>query len=193
MGRPLSHVDPTHLWWPSSDIYIPGTLHLTPNPGGLITDYTWAEDSCSWPSSAVVLVPAPGGAPPHMGLFSCAVRVIQVNGLWSGPKVTNKCSRDSCATVNLSAHHVSFTHTPAVITDGGPWALVKNLHSSHTAMAPLCQMELWGLWGESIMTTVTFIKEIRFISFLLGALNQTVGAVHIQSSEAAGWDKQSLI
>ena len=46
------------------------------------------------------------------------------------------------STAQLPAHHVGIIQVPAVITDGAPGALVKDLHSPGAGTAPVHQAEL---------------------------------------------------
>ena len=97
---------------------------------------------------AVVLPPAPGRAPPHVGLLSCAPHVVQPNGPWSRPKRRRDSGIEGFSTAHLSAHHAGIVQVPAVITDGAPGALVKDLHSPGAVTAPVHQAELSAVWGE---------------------------------------------
>ncbi|KAG8509103.1 Antigen WC1.1, partial [Galemys pyrenaicus] len=63
---------------------------------------------------------------------------------FSLPPPTNEhrpCT-EGLPTAQLSAHHVGIRQVPAVITDGAPGALVKDLHSAGAAMASVHQAEL---------------------------------------------------
>lgn len=91
---------------------------------------------------AVMLPPAPGRALPQVGLLSCAVHVIQPDGVRSPPEVSRHGGVDGFSTAQLSAHHVGIVQVPAVVTDGAPGAPVKDLHSAGAATAPVHQAKL---------------------------------------------------
>ena len=121
----------------------PAFLELSILPaGGQWTDHTWADDSCILAMITVVLPPALGRAPPHVGLLSCALHVVQPNGPWSCPKGGRDSDIEGFSTALLSAHHAGIVQVPAVITDGTPGALVKDLHSPGTGTASVHQAEL---------------------------------------------------
>ena len=121
----------------------------TPTPNcGQCDAQTWADDPSILLVSAVVLPPAPGRARPHMGLISSAVQVIQPDGPWPCPEVSRPRGIDSWSTVQLPAHHVGIVQVPAVITDGAPGALVKDLHSPGAGTTPVYQAKLSAVWGE---------------------------------------------
>ncbi|KAG8512283.1 Antigen WC1.1, partial [Galemys pyrenaicus] len=52
----------------------------------------------------------------------------QPGGPWFLPKVSRGHGVEGLPTAQLSAHHVGLRQVPAVITDGAPGALVKDLH-----------------------------------------------------------------
>ena len=109
---------------------------------------TWADDPSILLVSAVVPPPPPGRAPPHMGLLSCAVQVVQPDWAWSCPEVSRPRGTAGFSTAQLPAHHVGIVQVPVVITDGAPGALVKDLHSPGTGTAPIHQAELSTVWRE---------------------------------------------
>ena len=49
---------------------------------------------------------------------------------------------EGISTAQLPAHHAGIVQVPAVITDGAPGALVKNLHSSGAATTSVHQADL---------------------------------------------------
>ena len=118
------------------------------------TDHTWADDSCILAMIAVVLPPAPGRAHPHVGLLSCALHVAQPNGPWSRPKGRRSSGFEGFSTAQLSAHHAGIVQVPAVITDGAPGAMVKDLHSPGAGTPPVHEAELSATWGERNGTRV---------------------------------------
>ena len=97
---------------------------------------------------AVVLLPSPGRAPPHLGLLSSAVHFIQPDGPWSRPERGRDSGVQGFSTAQLPAHHAGIVQVPAVITDGAPGALVKNLHSSGAATTSVHQADLSTVWAE---------------------------------------------
>ena len=115
---------------------------------GQCTAQTWADDPCILLVSAVVPPPASGRAPPQVRLISCAVQVVQPDGPWSCPKVSRPRGIEGFSTAQLPAHHTGIVQVPAVITDGTPGALVKDLHSPSTVTAPIHQAEQSAVWGE---------------------------------------------
>ena len=121
----------------------------SPPACGLCVAPTWADDPRVLLVSAVMLPPAPGRALPHVGLISCAVQVVQPDGSWSRPKVSRPCGIEGFSTAQLPAHHTGIVQVPAVITDGAPGALVKDLHSPGTGTAPVHQAELSAVWERN--------------------------------------------
>ena len=109
---------------------------------------TWADDPRVLLVSAVVPPPAPGRALPHVRLISCAVQVVQPDGSWSRPKVSRPHGIEGFSTPHLPAHHAGIDQVPAVITDGAPGTLVKDLHSPSAGTTPVHQAELSAIWGE---------------------------------------------
>ena len=120
------------------------TLPLTCGQCGVLT---WADDPCVLLVSAVVPPPTPGRAPPHVGLISRAVQVVQPDGPWPCPEVSRPRGIEGFSTAQLPAHHAGIVQVPAVITDGAPGALVKDLHSPGAGTAPVHQAELSAVWG----------------------------------------------
>ena len=115
----------------------------TPPPAcGQCAAQTWADDPRVLLVSAVVPPPASGRAPPHVGLIS-----IRPDGPWSHPEVSRPRGIEGFSTAQLPAHHVGIVQVPAVITDGAPGALVKDLHSPGAGTAPVHQAELSAVWG----------------------------------------------
>ena len=98
--------------------------------------------------TTIVLSPVPSRAIPHLGLLSSTVHIVQPDGPWSCPEVSRPQGTEGFSTAQLPAHHVSIVQVPAVITDGAPGALVKDLHSPGAASTPIHQAELSAAWGE---------------------------------------------
>ena len=138
---------PPVFYCPSDQTPAFSELSILP-AGGQWTDHTWADDSCILPMITVVLPPASGRAVPHVRLLSCALHVVQPNGPWSRPKGGRDRGIEGFSTALLSAYHAGIVQVPAVITDGTPGALVKDLHSPGTGTAPIHQAELSAAWGE---------------------------------------------
>ena len=128
-----------------SDPRPPGP-HPSPSLWTVCTQ-TWADDPRVLLMSAVVLLPALGRARPHVRLISSAVQVVQPDGSWSRPKVSRPRGIEGFSTAQLPAHHAGIVQVPAVITDGAPGALVKDLHSPGAGTAPVHQAELSAVWG----------------------------------------------
>lgn len=97
---------------------------------------------------AVVLLPSPGRAPPHLGLLSSAVHFIQPDGPWSHPEEGRDSGVQGFSTAQLPAHHAGIVQVPVVITDGAPGALVKDLHSPRAATTSIHQADLSAVWAE---------------------------------------------
>ena len=131
----------------------------SPPACGLCVAPTWADDPSILLVSAVMLPPTPGRALPHVRLISCAVQVIQPDGSWSRPEVSRPRGIEGFSTAQLPAHHVGIVQVPAVITDGAPGALVKDLHSPGTGTAPVHQAELSAVWGERSGTMGRWPRE----------------------------------
>ena len=147
----------------------------TPRPScGQCAAQTWADDSRILLVSAVVPPPAPGRASPHLGFISCAVHVVQPDGTWSHPEVSRPRGIEGFSTAQLPAHHASIIQVPAVITDGAPGALVKDLHSPGAGTAPVHQAELSAVWGETNGTVGHWPGEWERSS-VLWALTWAVG------------------
>ena len=140
----------------------PAFLELSVLPaGGQWTDHTWADDSCILAMITVVLPPAFGRAPPHVGLLSCALHIVQPNGPWSHPKVRRDRGVEGFSTALLSAYHAGIVQVSAVTTDGAPGALVEDLHSPGAGTAPVHQAELSAIWGERNGTHGALTWRIR--------------------------------
>ena len=127
--------------------------HFSSAITGQYTDHTWADDSCIVLMAAVVHSPAPGRALPHMGFLSSAVQCVQQDGPWSCPKVSRPHDIEGSSTAQLPAHHAGIVQVPAIITDGAPGALVKDLHSPGAGTSSVHQAELSAVWGERNGTT----------------------------------------
>lgn len=80
-----------------------------------------------------------------MRLLSRAVHVVQPDEVSSLPEVSRDRGMEGFSTTQLSAHHARIVQVPAVITDGAPGALVKDLHSAGTGTTPGHQAELWAV------------------------------------------------
>ena len=125
---------------------------------------TWADDPRVLLVSAVVPPPTLGRAHPHMGLISGSVQVVQPDGPWSRPKMSRPRGIEGFST----AHQVGIIQVPAVITDGAPGALVKDLHSPGAGTAPVHQAELSAVWGERNGTMGQWPQWLRRVFFLVG-------------------------
>ena len=99
-------------------------------------------------SSWLQFPPAPGRALPHVGLHSSTIHVVQPDGSWSRPKGSRLHGTEGFSTAQLPAHHTGIVQVPAVITDGAPGTLVKDLRSPGTGPGPIHQAELSAVWGE---------------------------------------------
>ena len=155
-------ISPSGLRSPSSRVPTP------PPACGQSAAQTWADDPRVLLVSAVMLPPAPRRAPPHVGLLSCAVQVIQPDGPWSRPEVSRTCGIESWSTAKLPAHHAGIIQVPAVIADGAPGALLKDLHSPGTVTAAVHQAELSAVWGERNGTMGQWSQGLRRVFCLVG-------------------------
>ena len=162
-----------------------GSRFSPPPACGQRAAQTWADDPCVLLVSAVVPPPAPGRAPPHVGLISCAVQVVQPDGPWSRPEVSRPRGIEGFSTAQLLAHHAGIIQVPAVITDGAPGALVKDLHSPGTGTAPVHQAELSAVWGERNGTMGRWPREWEGSSVLWDP--------HLSSSGDSPLRPQSLL
>ena len=89
-----------------------------------------------------------GRAPSHVGRVSSTVQVVQPDGPWSCPKVSRPRGNEGFSTAQLPAHHAGIVQVPAVITDGAPGALVKDLHSPGAETSSVHQAELSAVWAK---------------------------------------------
>ena len=70
------------------------------------------------------------------------------DGPWPCPEVSRPRGIEGFSTAQLPAHHTGIVLVPAVIGDGAPGALVKDLHSPGAGTAPVHLAGLSAVWGK---------------------------------------------
>ena len=76
-------------------------------------------------------------------LIADTVDIIQPDVSTALTKVGTRFGGLSCSTVHDSAHHLSISDVPLVVTDGSPLAVMQNLHSTRAAVSAVDKPEWW--------------------------------------------------
>ncbi len=112
-------------------------------------DDTWANNASVLAMATVILTKGRMPAMQKGRLITNTGNIIQPDVSAALTKVGTGFSRLSCSTVHSSAHHLSISDVPVIITYCSPLAVMLNLNSTGTSIRAVDKPQRWDTWGQA--------------------------------------------